>query len=104
MHAGSQPKSRPCQIRYFFFSCRFCNRTPGPPPFSSMNSTPADFESACDHVQCGSSRGVSPRFELPNRYDADSSFFGQIRLAPIQQSARRPALLRFHDPAPACVK
>jgi hypothetical protein len=27
--------------RYPFFSCRFRNRTPGPPPFSSINSTPA---------------------------------------------------------------
>jgi len=24
-----------------FFCCRFRNRMPGPPPFSSMNSTPA---------------------------------------------------------------
>jgi hypothetical protein len=29
--------------RYPFFNCRFRNRTPGPPPFSSMNSTPARF-------------------------------------------------------------
>jgi hypothetical protein len=28
---------------YPVFSCRFRNRTPGPPPFSSMNSTPARF-------------------------------------------------------------
>jgi hypothetical protein len=28
--------------RYPFFNCRFRSRTPGPPPFSSMNSTPAD--------------------------------------------------------------
>jgi hypothetical protein len=27
--------------RYPFFCCRFRSRTPGPPPFSSMNSTPA---------------------------------------------------------------
>jgi hypothetical protein len=26
---------------YPFFDCRFPNRTPGPPPFSLMNSTPA---------------------------------------------------------------
>jgi hypothetical protein len=25
----------------FFFCCRVRSRTPGPPPFSSMNSTPA---------------------------------------------------------------
>ena len=25
-----------------FFDCRFRSRTPGPPPFSSMNSTPVD--------------------------------------------------------------
>ena len=25
-----------------FFDCRFRSRTPGPPPFSSMNSTPAE--------------------------------------------------------------
>jgi len=29
-------------IVYPFFVCRFRNLTPGPPPFSSMNSTPAD--------------------------------------------------------------
>jgi hypothetical protein len=28
---------------YHFFGCRFRSRTPGPPPFSSMNSTPARF-------------------------------------------------------------
>jgi hypothetical protein len=27
--------------RYPFFDCRLRSRTPGPPPFSSMNSTPA---------------------------------------------------------------
>ena len=27
---------------YRCFPCRFRSRTPGPPPFSSMNSTPAD--------------------------------------------------------------
>jgi hypothetical protein len=30
-----------CRRSYPFFCCRFRNRTPGPPPFSSMNSTPA---------------------------------------------------------------
>jgi alpha/beta hydrolase fold len=29
-------------LREPFFCCRFRSRTPGPPPFSSMNSTPAD--------------------------------------------------------------
>jgi len=29
------------QIRHVFFRCRFRSRTPGPLPFSSMNSTPA---------------------------------------------------------------
>jgi hypothetical protein len=29
-------------VGYPFFRCRFRNRTPGPPPFSSMNSTPAN--------------------------------------------------------------
>ena len=29
--------------RYPLLNCRFRSRTPGPPPFSSMNSTPARF-------------------------------------------------------------
>jgi hypothetical protein len=36
---GDNTAKRPQQHRYFF--CRFRNLTPGPPPFSSMNSTPA---------------------------------------------------------------
>ena len=31
---------RPLPTPYPFFNCRFRSRTPGPPPFSSMNSMP----------------------------------------------------------------
>jgi hypothetical protein len=33
---------RSYSVREPFFCCRFRSRTPGPPPFSSTNSTPAD--------------------------------------------------------------
>ena len=39
--AGSPLDLFSSHIRYLFFNCRFRSRTPGPPPFSSRNSTPA---------------------------------------------------------------
>ena len=37
------PRLPPSVTRYAFLGCRLRSRTPGPPPFSSMNSTPARF-------------------------------------------------------------
>jgi hypothetical protein len=43
-HRGTQPRSRPATYDPLFrLRLRLRNRTPGPPPFSSMNSTPARF-------------------------------------------------------------
>jgi hypothetical protein len=45
--SGSSAESTP----QFFFDCRFRSRTPGPPPFSSMNST--DFLQGLRRDQIG---------------------------------------------------
>ena len=47
------------------FCCRFRKRTPGPPPFSSMNSTPADSSAFCSATTvdlCAAIRLLCMRF------------------------------------------
>ena len=63
MGAAAPPQGRSARLgfeplRYPFFSCRFRNRTPGPPPFSSMNSTPADLDEGATHVAPQLSSGL----------------------------------------------
>jgi hypothetical protein len=40
-HSVAMSSSRGFAFHYTFFTCRLRRRTPGPPPFSSINSTPA---------------------------------------------------------------
>ena len=78
----------------FLSRWRLRRRTPGPPPFSSINSTPARSKRLPQNNQGCTSRFGYTRFYLSNSHDTDSGVNSEILLAPIKEAARCPALCR----------
>ena len=66
----------------------------GPPPFSSMNSTPRGFECAPNDLGRGA-RLTYSSLELMHGRDTDTRPPRELLLVPTKQAARRPALYRW---------
>ena len=80
------------QWHYFFGRWRFRSRTPGPPPFSSMNSTPATSKARLIASSLATVRDVHsllPR--TPDCIHTDSGFPRQI--AALHRSSARAPLI-----------
>ena len=75
-------------------ACFWARRTPAPPPFSSMNSTPQDFKTSPHHVERCATRLMRTCLELAQSYNADTRLFGEFLLAPIKEAASGSALRR----------
>ena len=83
----------PLQDYFGFFSrWRLRRRTPGPPPFSSMNSMPATSNARLMTSRSGSTRLTDSSLKLVHGYDAHARALGQFLLAPCKEAARGPAL------------
>ena len=77
--------------RYPFFSCRLRSRTPGPPPFSSMNSTPAASK-ARFITSTVAVAGCEPPLQIGELLRPDRCLFGQLRRSNPKRPPRCPAL------------
>jgi hypothetical protein len=66
---------------------RFRRRTPGLPPFSSMNSTPADSNGRRMTLSVARRGWVPPPFQLSHCDDPHPSPIRKVLLAPIKESA-----------------
>jgi hypothetical protein len=81
-----------------FFWCRFRNRTPGPPPFSSMNSMPAvsERQAYCDRSRHRHNSATEWELALgeaafwPRRHPQLLSF---LLLSPSESHAGTPTVL-----------
>ena len=67
-------------------------RTPMPPPFSSMNSTPPDSRQRRTTSSVEPTRLVRTGLELAHSHDADARPLCEFLLAPIEEAASGPAL------------
>ena len=66
-------------------------RTPGPPPFSSMNSTPAASSARRRAASLGSVTGISPSTTSTRRIVATPTFEALARSRALQRSSARAA-------------
>ena len=80
-----------------FCRCRFRSRTPGPPPFSSMNSTPAIRTLSL--IRTGLLRHSRANFCLNafDRWKRQACLFRKLGLGPPQQSTTGSKLLARNE-------
>jgi hypothetical protein len=81
-------------LREPFFCCRFRSRTPGPPPFSSMNSTPADSNARRIAKSLALVSAVSFSFSSARRMVVTLSADAAARSSAVQRMRDRVALIR----------
>ena len=85
-------------IRTVYFRDFCCDglrrRTPGPPPFSSMNSTPALSKARLMTSRVARRGSTRPGFQLMHSHDSNARFVCEVLLVPSKQSAGCPGLLR----------
>jgi hypothetical protein len=86
-------QSRRYDRRFFLSLWGAQNRTPSPPPLSSMNSTPAASNAWRSAASLGSVTGISPSTTSARRIVATPTFEAAARSRALHRSKARAALI-----------